>query len=154
MTKISTAARLALEARRSQSLKTTRVELEAALRRLVDGAPTIVESGRRISPLSVCKEAGVDRSTLYRYHEPVLAAIRRLNEAMPRTQLKEKRSDLARMNAKLKEYRQLTEQAQSETAALARINYRLQVKIKELEELLQARDSVIRGYQETARDRG
>jgi predicted RNase H-like nuclease (RuvC/YqgF family) len=45
--------------------------------------------------------------------------------------------------SRLKEYRKLVEQAQSEVAALARINYRLQSRIEELEDNVRVRDERI-----------
>lgn len=85
----------------------------------------MVKNGTRISAASVTKEADVDRVTLYRFHEPILVEIRKINDTLPKAQLKESRSELAQASFKLKEYRQLVEEAQEEVAALARINYRL-----------------------------
>jgi membrane-bound lytic murein transglycosylase B len=107
--------------------------LELALRRLANGNPTVVKKGTKISASSVAAEAGVDRVTLYRFHEPVLTEIRKINDTAPKTQLKESRSELAQTNIKMKEYRRLVEEAQEEVAALARINYRLDARISELE---------------------
>lgn len=150
MNSLSSATQQALASHQRESIKQTRAKLELALRRLITGNPKIVKKGSKITAVSVCAEACVDRATLYRFHEPVLAEIRRINEATPKAQLKEKRSDLARAQAKEKEYRLLAEEAQRETAALARINYRLQARVSELEELLQNRDQIIRSYQERA----
>ncbi|WP_414041220.1 hypothetical protein ACJU26_03850 [Acidithiobacillus sp. M4-SHS-6] len=54
---------------------------------------------------------------------------------------------MAETEAKLKEYRKLVEEAQEEVAALARINYRLDIRIQELETQLQVRDARIADYQ-------
>lgn len=67
--------------------------------------------------------------------------------------MKESRSDLAQTSAKLKEYRQLVEEAQEEVAALARINYRLADRISELEGLIRVRDEVIAGLQKQLSER-
>jgi len=133
----------ALAAHGRDSIKATRQKLELAVRRLVNGNPRQVPKGTKLTAASVCKEAGVDRATLYRFHEPVLTEIRRINDSTPKAQLKESRSEQAKTNAKLREYRQLVEEAQEEVAALARINYRLDARIAELEELLRIRDEVI-----------
>jgi hypothetical protein len=61
---------------------------------------------------------------------------------------------LTKATAKLKEYRQLVEEAQEEVAALARINYRLDGRILELEQLIRVRDEVIAGLQKQLNDRG
>jgi chromosome segregation ATPase len=95
----------------------------------------------------VAAEAGVDRVTLYRFHEPVLTEIRKINDTAPKTQLKESRSELAQTNIKMKEYRRLVEEAQEEVAALARINYRLDARISELEGLIRVRDERIADFQ-------
>jgi hypothetical protein len=133
----------ALAAHTRQSVKDTRQKLELALRRIVNGNPKVVKKGTKLSAVSVAQEAGVDRVTLYRYHEPVLVEIRKINDSAPKAKLKESRSDLAQTEAKLKEYRKLVEAAQEEVAALARINYGLDARNKELEGLLRIRDEVI-----------
>lgn len=55
---------------------------------------------------------------------------------------------MAATETRLKEYRALVEEAQAEVAALARINYRLDARNKELEELLRIRDEVITQLQQ------
>lgn len=137
----------ALAAQKRQSVKDTREKLELALRRLVNDNPHVVKKGTKISAASVSKEAGVDRVTLYRFHEPVLVEIRKINDTAPKALLKASRSDLAQSAAKQREYRRLVEEAQEEVAALARINYRLDAQIAELEELIRVRDEVITGLQ-------
>lgn len=148
MTGVPEASLEALAAHGRDSVKETRQKLELAVRRLVNGNPQIVPKGTKLTAASVCKEAVVDRATLYRFHEPVLTEIRHINDTTPRAQLKESRSELATTEAKLKEYRTLVEEAQAEVAALARINYRLDARNKELEELLRIRDGVIAQLQQ------
>lgn len=148
MTTVPEASLEALAAHGRESVKETRQELELAVRRLVNGNPRQVPKGTKLTAASVCKEAGVDRATLYRFHEPVLTEIRRINDTTPRAQLKESRSELAATETKLKEYRALVEEAQAEVAALARVNYRLDARNKELEELLRIRDEVISQLQQ------
>jgi uncharacterized coiled-coil protein SlyX len=150
---VSEATQKALAAQKRQSIKDTREKLELALRRLVNGNPQVVKQGTKISPASVSKEAGIDRVTLYRFHEPVLTEIRKINNAEPKTLLKESKSELALSIDKLKEYRSLVEEAQDEVAALARINYRLDARIAELEELIRVRDEVIAGMQKQLNQR-
>lgn len=147
------ATRKALAAQKRQSVKETRRKLEDALRRLVNGNPQVVKNDTRITAASVAKEAGVDRVTLYRFHEPILVDIRKINDTLPKAQLKESRSELTQASARLKEYRQLVEEAQEEVAALARINYRLDGRIAELEELIRMRDEVIAGLQRQVNER-
>ena len=148
MTTVPEASMEALAAHGRESVKETRQELELAVRRLVNGNPRQVPKGTKLTAASVCKEAGVDRATLYRFHEPVLTEIRRINDTTPRAQLKESRSELAATETKLKEYRALVEEAQAEVAALARVNYRLDARNKELEDLLRIRDEVISQLQQ------
>jgi uncharacterized coiled-coil protein SlyX len=150
---IPEATQKALVAQKRQSVKGTRQKLEYALSRLVKGNPRVVKKGTKISAASVAKEAGVDRVTLYRFHEPILVEIRKINDTAPKTQLKESRSELTQATAKLKEYRQLVEEAQEEVAALARINYRLDDRISELEGLIRLRDEVIAGLQKQLNER-
>lgn len=146
MTGVSVAARRGLSAHQQKSLKATRRRLEHALERLLEGKQKIVKKGARLGVAAVCEEAGgVERSTLYRYHEPVLRAIERAKKKkiaqVAGTQLgvNEKQA-----KAKREDYRAIAEQAQMETAALARINYRLQARVTELEEMLRQRDVVIK----------
>lgn len=145
MSTIPEATQEALAAQKRQSVKETRQKLELALRRLINGNPKVVKKGTKVSAASVAKEAGVDRVTLYRFHEPVLTEIRKINDTAPKAQLKESRSELTQTNVKMKEYRRLVEEAQEEVAALARINYRLDARISELEGLIRVRDGVITG---------
>ena len=143
----------ALAAQKRQSVKETRQKLELAVRRLVNGNPRVVKKGTKVTAASVAKEASVDRVTLYRFHEPVLVEIRKINDTAPKALLKESRSELAQSAAKQKEYRRLVEEAQEEVAALARINYRLDARIAELEELIRVRDGVIAGLQKQLNER-
>lgn len=154
MSAIPEAAQEALAAQKRQSVKETRQKLELAVRRLVNGNPRVVKKGTKISAASVAKEAGVDRVTLYRFHEPVLTEIRKINDTAPKALLKESRSELGKSAAKMKEYRTLDEEAQDEVAALARINYRLDARISELEELIRGRDGVIAGLTKQLNERG
>ncbi len=150
---VAEATQEALAAQKRQSVKDTREKLELAVRRLVNGNPRVVKKGTKITAASVAKEAGVDRVTLYRFHEPVLVEIRKINDTAPKALLKESRSELAQSAAKQKEYRRLVEEAQEEVAALARINYRLDARIAELEELIRVRDGVIAGLQKQLNER-
>ena len=133
----------ALRAHKVESLKKTRQELELAVRRIVNDNPRRVKKGSALSPASVAKEADVDRSTLYRYHEPVLNEIRKLNDATPQKKLREKHSELAESKGKTKEYRVMLEEEQANLAQMARQNYGLNVRIKELESMLRDRDLLI-----------
>lgn len=83
----------------------TRQELELALARLRNGNPRKVPKGTAINAMSVAREAGVDRTTLYRFHEPVLTQIRKMADKEPRQQLEAKRTELAAAREKAKEYR-------------------------------------------------
>lgn len=140
----------ALRAHKTDSLKKTRERLELAVRRIVNNNPHHVKKGTPLSPASVAKEAEVERSTLYRYHAPVLNEIRRITDAAPQKRLKEKHSELAEATAKNKEYRAMLEQEQSNLAQMARQNYALNQRIKVLEGLLRDRDTLIAELQNEA----
>lgn len=146
MRKLSAAAQAALATQKNLSVTETRKRLQDALLRLLDGMPKVVQAGAPVSASSVAKEAGVDRATLYRFHQPVLEEIRQAVAAAKGTQKRSPRSP-SESEAKLSEYRELVEEAQSEVAALARINYRLDARIHELEELIRIRDQVIADLQ-------
>lgn len=126
--------------KKKQSTSGTRERLEQALQRLIDGAPLVVASGTKVSPTSVAREAGVDRVTLYRYHAPVLLAIKNKKNSPT----KKKNGGTDTNTALIANLRKLTEIAQEEVASLARINYRLDSEKDELKELLKSRDRVIR----------
>ncbi|EGW21591.1 hypothetical protein [Methylobacter tundripaludum] len=133
----------ALRSHKAESLKKTRHELELAVRRIINENPKRVKKGTSLSPASVAKEADVERSTLYRYHEPVLTEIRRMNDATPQKKLREKHSELADANVKAKEYRIMLEEEQANLAQMARQNYALNLRIKEMEGMLRDRDLLI-----------
>lgn len=65
------------------------------------------------------KETGVDRATLYRIHEPILAEIRRVDETAPQEELRTSRVQTRGARAPPKEYRALLA---SGVSALARID--------------------------------
>jgi serine phosphatase RsbU (regulator of sigma subunit) len=140
-------------AHRKESVKDTRHKLELAVRRLVDGNPIVVPKGSKLTAASVSKEAGVDRVTLYRFHEPVLTEIRKINDTTPRALLKENRSELHKTATQLGELRRLVEEAQEKVAALARENYRQDARNAELEGLLRIRDETIAEYQKALNSR-
>lgn len=153
MSVIAEATQNALAAQKRQSVMDTRQKLELALRRLAHGNPQVVKKGTKITASSVAEEAGIDRATLYRFHEPVLTEIRKINDTAPKAQLKESRFELAQSSAKMKEYRRLVEEAQEEVTALARINYRLDARISELEGLIRVRDERIAEFQKQVNER-
>lgn len=148
MSPVSAAARRGLASHQERSIQATRKELERALARIESGKTKVVKTGARISVAAVCDEAGVERSTLYRYHEPVLRKIGEAKKKIEHSDSKHRRAEQARAAAKQHDYRALAEEAQAEAAALARINYRLQARISELEEMLRGRDSVIQGMKD------
>ena len=137
----------ALAAASAKSHKATREALQLAFARLRHGNPRVVPKGTRITAAAVSQEAGVDRATLYRYHEPVLSDIRRHTESTSQEKLKESRSLNAKSEEKLREYRQLAQEAQEREEKLARINHRLNARVNELEKLLAVREGVISGLQ-------
>lgn len=142
----------ALRAHKEASLRKTRQDLELALARLRNGNPRRVKQGTPITAASVAEEAGVDRSTLYRYHEPILTEIRKLNDATPKKQLQAKRGELAETLAKAREYREALKEALAEMTAWARQNYALSHRVQELEELIRQRDTIIMELQEQLRE--
>jgi DNA-binding XRE family transcriptional regulator len=146
--------RKALAAQKLQSGRETRKKLELAVRRLLDDNPIVVRKGTKLSAASVAREAGVDRATLYRFHEPVLVEIRKINDSFPKALLKEKRSDLTKAADKVREYRRMAEEAQKEVELLAGVNYRLDAQVKELKDLIRVRDEVISGLQKQLNERG
>ena len=125
-----------LRAHKAASQKETRLELELAVRRIVNCNPQRVKKGTPLSPAAVAQEAGVDRTTLYRYHEPVLTEIRRITDATPQKKLREKHTELADAVARAKEYRLLLEEEQTNLANMGRENYALRARVRELEGLL------------------
>ncbi|MBI8451145.1 hypothetical protein JEZ57_30325, partial [Pseudomonas aeruginosa] len=84
----------ALRAHKEASQRQTRQELELALARLRNGNPRRVKRGTLVSAAAVAAEAGIDRSTLYRFHEPILTAIRKFNESTSKQQLETKQGEL------------------------------------------------------------
>lgn len=143
-----------LEAYRQASQRATRQELELALARLKNGNPIRVKRGARLTPASVALEADVDRSTLYRYHEPVLMEIRRSIDAVPKKQLAAKRVELVQAEDKARSYRQMITELQEEMTLWARQNYDLTHRIQALESALQQRDQCIAELRSRAAEGG
>lgn len=132
-----------LKSHRDATHAKTRQELELALARLRNGNPRKVPKDARITAMSVAQEASVDRTTLYRFHEPVLTQIRKMANKEPRQQLEAKRTELAAAREKAKEYRELLEATQEELKSWARQNYALSHRIEELEGQLRMREETI-----------
>jgi len=132
-----------LKAYQEVSLRQTRRDLEQALARLRNGNPQRAKPGTSINASSVAEEAGIERSTLYRYHEPILTEIRRLNNATPVKQLQAKRGELAKALSRAREYRQALENSRTEMTEWAQQNYALSHRVQELEESLRQRDLMI-----------
>lgn len=144
----------ALRGHKEASVRQTREALEMALARLRNGNPKCVKRGTAITAASVAEEADVDRSTLYRYHGPILTEIRKLNDATPKKKLEAKRGELAEAIAKVREYRGVVEELQAELVSWARQNYTLSHRVQELEDLLCQRDRLIEGLQARLKDAG
>lgn len=121
--------------RQQESLATTREKLETALNRLVN-VKLLDPEKVKITPTSVAREVGVDRATLYRYHAPLLLAIKSAN-------FQKTISETARTSERANELRKLAEDAQSEVAALARINYRISAEYAEMKNLLAIKERAI-----------
>lgn len=137
----------ALRAHKEASQRQTRQELELALARLRNGNPRRVKRGTLVSAAAVAAEAGIDRSTLYRFHEPILTAIRKFNETTSKQRLEAKQGELGEARAKACEYREALEAARDEITAWARQNYVLTHRIRELEATIQQRDKLIADLQ-------
>lgn len=130
-----------------QSLGDTRRKLDLAVRRVADGKPLVAPAGAKLTVASVAKEAGVDRTTVHRFHRPVVDEIRRLNAQARRSRRSVSAAPSEDTEVRLKEYRALVIQAQAEVAALARINYRLQAEVDDLKERLRIRDERVANLQ-------
>lgn len=144
----------ALRAHKETSLRQTRHELELALARLRNGNPKRVKKGTLISVAAVAEEAGISRTTLYRFHKSVLAEIYQINEATPKVKLQVKCGELAETQAKAKEYREALIEARDEMTNWARQNYVLTHRVEELEEELRQREKTIADLQTRLQEAG
>jgi len=144
----------ALRAHKEASQRQTRHELELALARLRNGNPKRVKKGVLISAASVAEEANVSRSTLYRFHDSILAEIRQLNEVTPKKKLQTKCGELAEIQSKAKEYREALIEARDEMTDWARQNYALAHRVQELEEQLRQREKTIADLQARLQEAG
>jgi hypothetical protein len=142
MSKLSENTIKALAEQKILSIEKTRKKLELALQRIIAGTPKTVLPGSKVNPVNVAKEAGIDRATLYRYHEPVLAKIR-INSKKNADKTPFEPSSAGKEISREKEYYRLAEEAQKQVAALARINYRMDLEIKELREKLDSKEQFI-----------
>ncbi len=133
----------ALKAYKSESQAGTRLELEKALARLRNGHTKNVPQNSKINASTLAKEAGVERSTIYRYHSAILNEVHRITNSAATTRLQEKHSELIQAEVKAKEYRQLLEKYQADKEILKQENYRLQHRIDELEIILKQRNEIM-----------
>lgn len=141
----------ALRAHKAASVKETRHELELAIRRIVNGNPKHVKKGTPLSPGAVATEAGVNRSTLYRFHEPILTEIRRATDATSQKKFLEKSGELALAASKAREYREMLEVEQANLQKMARENYNLTARVRLLESTIERQQARIIELEEAQR---
>lgn len=134
----------ALIEQKRQSVEKTRAKLEAALSHLTSESSSHIRRNK-LSATSVAKTAGVDRVTLYRFHKPILAKIKEINTSSDHQPNQHNVKPIAPTT--IQEYRAAAEEAQREVTALARINYRLDARISELEAAIGIRDERIKELQ-------
>lgn len=127
-----------------QSHAETRQALEAALARLRNGKPKVVEPNANITVSSVAREARVHRSTVHNHHPGVVAEIQQLVNRTACDQLKEKRGQLKRANVRLRELTATMEQLQHDKTNLARINHALAHRNQELERQMASKDEKLK----------
>lgn len=130
----------ALIDQKHKSAEKTRAKLDVALTNLIREGTSGTKK-KKISVTEIAKVAGVDRATLYRFHQPVLTRMREFNTSSvyQENQLNRKLT----VPVSVQDYRAATEEAQREVTALARINYRLDARVSELEAELASRDARI-----------
>ena len=126
-----------------QSQIDTRRALDAALARLRNGRPKVVEPNTKISISLVAREAGVHRTTVYNYHPGIVNEIQKLTDRTTKDQLKQKRSQLKLANAELRELKATVEQLQRDKTNLARINHALTRRNHELQSQITIKDEKI-----------
>lgn len=126
-----------------QSQTNTRRALEAALARLRNGRPKVVEPNTKISISLVAREAGVHRTTVHNYHPGIVSEIQKLADRTAKDQLKQKRSQLKLANAELRELKATIEQLQCDKTNLARINHALTHRNQELQSQVAIKDKKI-----------
>lgn len=131
-----------------QSHQKTRDELNLALARLRNNNPRIVKCGTKISVASVAKEAGVDPSTIYRFHESVRVEIRKASNAAAKKQPKTDQDEWKKAEQKTKKYRLAAEELESQLHALAQQNYMLSQQLQEQKDFVALRDKTISNLQE------
>ena len=130
-------------AQKRQSQTETRTALEAALVRLRNGRPKVVEPHAKISISLVAREAGVHRTTVYNYHPGIVNEIQKLADQTAKDQLKQKRNQLKLANAELRQLKATIEQLQRDKTNLARINHALTQRNQELQRQLSIKDEKI-----------
>lgn len=120
-------------AHKRQSQAETRRALEAALARLRNGKPKVVDPNTKITVSSVARAAGVRRTTVHNYHPGIVTEIQQLADRAVKDQLQQKRTRSAQPNGQLRERKATIEQLQHEKTNLARINHALRYRNQELE---------------------
>jgi hypothetical protein len=130
----------ALKVSKQKSWLETERSLNEALERLRAGKPLKVEmNGRnfneRLPPVTlICKEAGVNQSGVYKHHEKWLQSLRKTNDSKSKNRTSFGKSRDPELEEKLRAERALVKQLESDKEKLARINYGLVRRDKELSE--------------------
>lgn len=134
-------------AHKLETLHRTHKRLQQAILRIVNARPKRVPEGAKLTVNNVAIEAGVDRSTIYKYHAAILNEIHSRKKATSAAKLDKKRSELAQAQEQIRQFRKVAEAARDEIDTFAQVNYRMNHRVKELEALLKQRDMVIKDLQ-------
>lgn len=106
----------------------TRESIKKAMLRIIKGTPKVIEKGRKISIMTVAKEAGISRASIHNNYPDLAEKIRALNGKEVRAKAHQKHQKLKEEKNKNQILRSEVHQLKMELAKLASLNASLLIE--------------------------
>ena len=106
----------------------TRESIKKAMLRIIKGTPKVIEKGRKISIMTVAKEAGISRASIHNNYPDLAEKIRALNGKEVRAKTHQKHQKLKEEKNKNQILRSEIQKLKMELAKLASLNASLLVE--------------------------
>ena len=119
------------------SSETTKLEIEMAIVRILQGKPTRIANERRLSIAAVAEEAGVSNATIHNRYPVLAEQIRRILKDGREAFIGEQNTQVANLHRQLAEIRKALRKREDEIRRLKIINVLLAKEIQALRDELE-----------------
>lgn len=113
----------------------THDKLQDAITRIVEGHPVFVQPVKNLQQITialVAEEAGVERTTLYKYHSDIIERIQRIKNASDQEQAHKEKTALQKAQAKNHEYLDEIRKIKQQRDLALEENYRLSMELQKI----------------------